>query len=518
MKKSTIWTIIVLMSIALVGLTSFQVYWINNAIKINKQVFKENVIASLKQVVTGLERREVARVAYSNITSFYSVADKKHKFIYREEDTKPNGEKYVFYDHDSVPLRRHIDRLPPPPPPKNPPKFLNHDVRQVITNIAGDTLMDDIHKNSERIATKSQMVSVVMEELIASDNFRHNRINLNEIDTLLRKALLNQGIEIQYEFAVWDVEIDSLLTINSKVGVDKLKKSELKAALFPNDIFYNSNYLLLNFPSQSSFLYKQIWTSLAASLLFILIIVSCFSYAIYIIFQQKKLSEIKNDFINNMTHELKTPIATVGLAVEALHEKEMRSNEPTLLRYLGMIREENIRLSNQVEKVLQSALLDKDTFTIKRDQLNLHQLITDTKDKLLMTIEHRKGVIGLDLVATNDLIFGDAHHLTNVLHNLIDNAIKYSEDAPKLMISTENTPSGIVVKIADKGIGMSKDTVKRIFDKFYRVPTGNRHDVKGFGLGLSYVKAVIDRHNGNVEVESILGKGSIFKIYLPYGK
>ncbi len=517
MKRRTIIIIIALMTLALVGLTSFQVYWINNAIKINKQVFKENVVASLKQVVSGLERREVAKVANTHVTSFYSIAEKQYKFIYKEEGIKANGEKYVIYDHDSVPLRRwQYEEIPPPPPPKNKSEF---SPAQKDAPFKIEVIPDSSVDNSKRrIYSKTQMVNVVIEQLTNQEFAFHKRINLNEIDSLLKQTLFNQGIDIHYEFAVWNAKTDSILTINNKAEAAQLKQTELKAALFPNDIFNNSNYLLLHFPNQTSFLYKQIWTSLAASLIFIIIIVSCFSYAIYEIFRQKKLSEIKNDFINNMTHELKTPIATVGLAVEALNEKEMRSNEPTLLRYLGMIKEENTRLSNQVEKVLQSALLDKDTFIMKHDPVNLHQLITNATDKSLMTIKHVKGTINLSLTASNDLIYGDAHHLTNVLHNLIDNAIKYSENAPHLTVSTENTANGIVMTIADKGIGMSKDALKRIFDKFYRVSTGNRHDIKGFGLGLSYVEAVVERHEGNIEVESTLGKGSTFKIYLPHDR
>ncbi|HNP19553.1 MAG TPA: HAMP domain-containing sensor histidine kinase [Fulvivirga sp.] len=514
MKRRTIIIIIALMTLALVGLTSFQVYWINNAIKINKQVFKENVVASLKQVVTGLERREVAKVANTHVTSFYSIAEKQYKFIYKEEGIKPNGEKYVIYDHDSIPLRRwQYEEIPPPP--KKVSEFTPKEETPFKIEVIPDSL---VKNSSRRIYSKTQMVNVVIEQLTNQEFAFHKRIDLKEIDSLLKQTLINQGIDIHYEFAVWNAKTDSLLTISNETEPGQLKQTELKAALFPNDIFNNSNYLLLHFPNQTSFLYKQIWTSLAASLMFIIIIVSCFSYAIYEIFRQKKLSEIKNDFINNMTHELKTPIATVGLAVEALNEKEMRSNEPTLLRYLGMIRDENTRLSNQVEKVLQSALLDKDTFIMKQDPVNLHQLITNATDKALMTIKHVNGTINLNLAATNDLIYGDAHHLTNVLHNLIDNAIKYSENAPHLTVSTENTATGIIMTIADKGIGMSKDALKRIFDKFYRVSTGNRHDIKGFGLGLSYVEAVVERHEGNIEVESTLGKGSTFKIYLPHDR
>jgi two-component system phosphate regulon sensor histidine kinase PhoR len=533
MKKSVILTIILLMSIALIGLTSFQLYWINNAIELNKKAFKKNVITSLNQVVSGLERREVARMAYSKITSFFNISDQKYRFFYGEKGNQVNGERRIYIGNDSLRINEQVEIFPsPPPPPKrelerakseekqaeHEQRRLSHEVRQVIIDEDGDTLTDNIHENSERIYKKSQLVSVVMEELIASDELMHDRINMDELDSILYETLLSQGIEIEYEFAVFNSKTDSLFSKKNIFDLEKLKRSELKAALFPNDIFNNSSFLVVNFPSQTTFLYKQIWSTLLASALFLIIIIGCFAYSIYIIFRQKKLSEVKNDFINNMTHELKTPIATVSLAVEALNEKEMRGNETTLLRYLGIIKEENNRLFNQVEKVLQSAQLDKEKLILKMESFSIHELITNAVEKSMITIESKEGKLNLDLAATNDQIFGDRHHLTNVLHNLIDNAIKYSQDTPKLLISTKNLPNGIEMEVQDKGIGMTKDTLKRIFDKFYRVSTGDRHDVKGFGLGLSYVKAIIEQHGGEIKVDSELGKGSSFKIYLPHGE
>ncbi|MTI38476.1 sensor histidine kinase [Fulvivirga lutimaris] len=518
MKGSTIWTIIILMSVALVGLTSFQVYWINNAIQLNKKTFKENVISSLHQVATTLERREVAEMASSNMFSFYSKDNGQLRYEFKQEGFFSDGRRYVYINHDSI--------MPPPDPPHpskvdvvKPITVLKHRIpnpsERIEIVVEGDTLSGPSRDSTFRVLAKAEMVNVVIENMMGPKE-AHRRIDLDRVDSLLKKSLQSKGIDLHYQYAVWDADENQYLS-KEKEDPSELKKSEYRAALFPNDIFENANFLLVNFPNQTSFLYKQIWTTLVASILFILIIVTCFSYAIYIIFRQKKLSDIKNDFINNMTHELKTPIATVSLAVEALNEKEMRANESTLLRYLGMIKDENTRLFNQVEKVLQSALLDKDSFSIKQEKLSMHQLITQATANLMIAIEDKKGKLELRLDAMKDSLIGDEHHLSNVLRNLIDNAIKYSAEKPSISISTTSTDNAFEINVRDNGIGMSKDTIKRIFDKFYRVPTGNRHDVKGFGLGLSYVKTIVDKHEGQIEVDSSPGKGSNFKITLPYG-
>lgn len=516
MKQRTVWLIIVLMSVALIGLTSFQVYWINNAIQLNKKTFKENVLSSLNQVASNLERYEIAAMASANVTSFYSRVENNYKYIYREEGVNSNGQKYILYDHDSVPItdkRKIIHSLKTPRPAKDAAK-LKHKDSPFSIEVLNDSTGSLVRDSSNRVLSKVEMVNVVLNQLTTRKAAIHRDIDIDLIDSLLNKSLIGKGIGISYELAIWNAAKDSIVESNS-LNTEELKTSELKAALFPNDLFNSTNYLLINFPTEASFLYKQIWTTLAASILFILIIVSCFSYAIHIIFKQKKLSEMKNDFINNMTHELKTPIATVSLAVEALNEKEMRSSEPTLLRYLGMIREENMRLSEHVEKVLQSALLDKESFELKQENLNFHDLINSAVGKSEMQLIDQNGSIKLNLKAPNDHIKGDKFHLINVILNIIDNAIKYSPEPPSIHIATYNDSSSVVIEIRDEGIGMSTEATKHIFDKFYRVHTGNRHDVKGFGLGLSYVKTMVDKHGGSITVQSKIGEGSTFMISIP---
>jgi two-component system phosphate regulon sensor histidine kinase PhoR len=261
------------------------------------------------------------------------------------------------------------------------------------------------------------------------------------------------------------------------------------------------------------------WLMLLFSALFILIIIGSFYYTINTILKQKKLSEIKNDFINNMTHELKTPISTISLACEMLSDKDISSTEGQRSNYIGMIREENKRLGTLVESVLTNAVIERGELKLKPQPIYLNALIKDLLQSFELQVTRRSGSIQFYPDADSDSIEGDKVHITNVIFNLLDNANKYSPEIPELTISTFNKDNNVCVKVTDKGIGISRENLRKIFDKLYRVPSGNLHDVKGFGLGLSYVKAIIEKHNGQIAVESQPGKGSSFTIILPiYGK
>jgi two-component system phosphate regulon sensor histidine kinase PhoR len=248
------------------------------------------------------------------------------------------------------------------------------------------------------------------------------------------------------------------------------------------------------------------------------VIISCFYVAITTILKQKKLSEIKNDFISNMTHEFKTPIATISLACEVLQEAAVTEDPVKRTRYLNVIHDENKRLGLQVEKVLQSAILDKGNLRLKISPVDIHEVIDQALQNIGVQIEQRQGEIRLELNAEKTVVEADEMHLTNIVHNLLDNANKYSPEEPRISIQTRSVREGVYLTITDKGIGMTKDALQRIFERFYRVPTGNVHNVKGFGLGLSYVKTILQMHQGHIRVESQPNKGSSFEIYLPYAQ
>jgi two-component system phosphate regulon sensor histidine kinase PhoR len=281
-------------------------------------------------------------------------------------------------------------------------------------------------------------------------------------------------------------------------------------------MYIQPQFLSLIFPSKTSYNLNAVQITLLSSILLILIIIGAFYFTISTIIRQKKLSEVKNDFINNMTHEFKTPISTISLAGEVLSDKTIEKSPESVDKYLKIIKDENKRLAGLVENVLQAAVLDKGKLKFKIQECDLHQIITDVIQSLTLQIQNKGGHITTELKAQRYSLFADRMHLGNIIYNLIDNALKYSKDAPLIMVSTNNDKVGISISVQDNGIGIRKEDQKKIFETFYRVPTGNIHNVKGFGLGLSYVKAVVEKHGGNVEVQSEAGEGSTFVVYLPF--
>jgi len=264
---------------------------------------------------------------------------------------------------------------------------------------------------------------------------------------------------------------------------------------------------------------KQVWASLrwviAGAILFMLVIIAAFYVTVKSLLNQKKLSEIKSDFINNMTHEFKTPLATISLAVDALRNEKVQADKEKTKYFSNIIKEENVRMNKHVETILQAALMEKQELQLNLTPLHVHEAIQYTLDNYRLQLQEKQGGVELLLNAKNDLINADEVHFYNLISNLVDNAIKYSNEKLRIIISTHSTKKHLVLRVEDNGIGMSKETVKRIFEKFYRAHTGNLHNVKGFGLGMSYVKTVIDAHKGKIKVESVLGKGSIFTLELP---
>jgi two-component system phosphate regulon sensor histidine kinase PhoR len=254
---------------------------------------------------------------------------------------------------------------------------------------------------------------------------------------------------------------------------------------------------------------------LTLSGLLILVIIFSFYYTISTIFRQKKLSDVKNDFINNMTHEFKTPISTISLACEVLNDRSIAKTPERVDNYVKMIKDENSRLGLLVENILQTAILDKGEFRLKITPVDIHNVIEQAISNIQLAVSKKEGEILTHLDATQFTLQVDRVHMTNVIYNLIDNALKYSNEKPVITVSTKDTAAGIAISVQDNGIGISKENQKKIFEKLYRVPTGNVHNVKGFGLGLSYVKAIVEKHGGTVSVASELNKGSTFTIHLP---
>ena len=333
------------------------------------------------------------------------------------------------------------------------------------------------------------------------------KVNLNDLKFEYGVTNTNDDYEMYskgFEKAFWDT------TNNIRRYFPILPENELDI-----EGVVNFEHLVIVVPDFK----RQIWTSLRwviiGAVVFMLVIIAAFYVTVKTLLNQKKLSEIKSDFINNMTHEFKTPLATISLAVDALKNEKVQSDPEKSKYFTGIIKEENIRMNKHVETILQAALLEKQELQLHLVPLSVHEIIQKTIDNYALQLNSQEGNIELLLNAKNDVISGDEVHFSNLVSNLVDNAIKYSKDKPEIKIYTHNTKNALVLRVEDNGIGMSKESVKRIFEKFYRAHTGNLHNVKGFGLGMSYVKTVIDAHKGKIKVESVLGKGSVFTVEMP---
>ncbi len=380
-----------------------------------------------------------------------------------------------------------------------------------------DALPAKMHTNGTTDRTK--LLREVMQDLVYTQRPIEERVNRFLLDSLLKKELAQNGITLPYEFAVRAQAGRDLLFSTADIKPGTWEQRAYKASLFPSEMLSGNNLLYVIFPDQQQYILRKMSAMFVSSGVLLLVILACFYVAVSTILKQKKLSDIKNDFINNMTHEFKTPISTIALATDMARENAnsgpVAEIPARIDRYLGIIREENKRLGAHVEKVLQMALLDKGEVKIKQAEVNMHDVIAKVLNSLSVQIEQRNGEVELDFEATEELVKGDELHLSNVLYNLVDNAIKYSPDELHLTVSTANEADGIRIAVADRGLGLSKEQTQRIFDKFYRVSTGNLHNVKGFGLGLSYVKKMVQAHNGTVNVTSQAGEGSVFSVWIP---
>lgn len=354
-------------------------------------------------------------------------------------------------------------------------------------------------------------------QFMLEDKCLSDKLDQPTVEKLLKTEFAKEGVDSNFQYAVFDNFMDKKLFGNlEKVNKEQFSRY-FSIPLFPNDFYENSGILIIHFPHKASFIFKNMWMMLSASLAFILIIVASFGGAIYIIFRQKKLDELKTDFINNMTHEFKTPVSTISLASQMLQNEKVQENKNKITNYAHIIEEENKRLSGHIENVLQMAKLDRGDYKLKRENIVLHDLLEGITGSLSLRLQNENGVLTTNFGAKNCEIMADRFHLTNAIFNLLDNAIKYRrEEELKINVSTRCSKHGIFITIKDNGIGMSKEDATRIFEKFYRVSTGNVHNVKGFGLGLSYVKIIVAAHGGDISVDSELGKGSTFEIYLPF--
>jgi len=549
MNKRLIPILITSISIAIIALISVQIYWINSAVALKQDEFKRNATEALSNVVDKLEKDETLSKLRSHEEAQFLFFD-EHSLTELSHTLDKLAESIVNYSDDSTyehivfkEIHKNDNNLEISITEEEAGKRVT---RQITTEAEEKNWTEeekdlinehialklDFKKNKEeleviheeinidslvemRMQHKTAFVGDIVKRLMEVNLFDdiEGRIDKDGLDSLLATELINKGITTIFEFGIYQQNGDVVL--ESTEDNLCLRETETKMKLFPNDILDSKSFLKIHFPKQNYFLIQQIWWMLCSSIFIVIAIIVVFFYAIRTIISQKEVSEIKNDFINNMTHELKTPIATISLACEALSDDSIAQEPGVSTRYIHMINDENKRLGLLVENVLQSAILDRGAFKLKLEILDIHQLIASVVNKLEMQVNKRGGQISCNLVADKFNLSLDKVHIGNVVSNLIDNAIKYSEDEPKINITTASQANSFKLSVTDNGIGITLENQKKIFDKLYRVPTGNLHNTKGFGLGLSYVKMIVERHNGTVYVNSSANKGSTFTIELP---
>lgn len=386
-----------------------------------------------------------------------------------------------------------------------------------------DSLRDERKQKIEIRSKKEKVVRKKMNDFNKSmqqwafeysfdeEDLRGWKIHKN-IDTVLSRTLNNNGIKLKFISQIIKEEEDSTILIKSSDENIKLLDDTYKTELFPHDYFRKNIFLTVNFPDKTSHIYRSVSLLGMGSLIFTIVILVTFGLTLYYIQKQKKISDIKSDFINNMTHEFKTPIATISLASDAMRSPKVMGKEDKTKYYLDIIRQENKRMNNQVERVLQMALIENQDFQLDLQKTDLHTIIENTIHVVKLSAKEKNGRIQASLMATCSEVFVDEIHFANILNNLMDNALKYCEKEPEILVETFSKDNKIFIRISDNGVGMNREVQKHIFDKFYRKPSGNIHNVKGFGLGLSYVKAIMDAHGGEINVSSEPGNGSIFTL------
>ncbi len=530
MSKRFLWIIAIFMACAMIALIIVQAYWILNAINVKEKQFAQLVNRTMDNVGNAVQQREAiwhimdevgigkedsndtlmtefvfdesSVFGHLNINITSSNEDEEYidqqLYIYQESNT-PQGRKITVVSEDTV-LHLRKGQL----------AGFDTTGTKSITWVKPSRLRAKVEQQLEN---NRMFVDKIVSQMVRPEFPFEERMDPEILRGIIARELKNNGIELDFEFAVLNNYSQvSFQTANYK------SESEMDyfiSSLRPNDIFGRPTVLSLYFPDKTSFIMKSLGFMAISSIFLTLIIILSFVLTIFIIFRQKRLSEIKNDFVNNMTHELKTPISTISLASQMLNDKSIPSEGKNIDHISSVITDESKRLGYQVEKVLQMAIFDRGRLRLKLKQTDVNELIHSVIINFTIQIQKKNGVIHEDLKAERSMLKIDFVHFTNVISNLIDNAIKYTGDNPEIFVTTLNLKGKFIIRVKDNGIGIKKEDQKRIFEKFYRVPTGNIHNVKGFGLGLSYVKKIVEEHSGQVKLNSEINKGTEFEICLP---
>ncbi len=539
MKNKSFTGLVILMGFSLLGIIVVQFFWMNNAIKVRQEKFDATIYDALQAAVQRMQRERAASHFIERLippqglhsTQAENTKEPLPQFPVSKSNQGRQSPGDIFTGRNKGTstlnqgfLKGYIEIQS------------NGKSQQVIISERNINFNDnkeayrteklikqwqDSVKRVLSANTSTSPLSILNQfsyefEMRSSDVGK--RIDTDNLTRILDYELNMRGIDLNYEYAIVNRNNGALTKLVSNHYEAQKSKFDFVVDLFPDDFFRNWSPLALDiyFPKQDIFIYKSLHLLLGSSFLFTLFIIITFYFTLRTILNQKKLSEIKSDFINNMTHEFKTPIATINLATDNIASPMIINKPEHISPFLRIIKEENKRMNNQVERVLQMSLIEKRDFQLIPIKTDLHHLINEAVVNMHLLAEQKQAEIKTNLQADATTFNVDEVHFTNVIMNLLENALKYSTENPMIEISTLNTKTGIEINVIDNGIGMTKEQQTKAFDKFFRATKGNIHNVKGFGLGLSYVKAIVEEHNGNILVKSKLGEGSTFKLFLPF--
>ena len=508
MRKFT--GLIVLMVVSVVAIVWVQVTWISNSVRAQNEQFDFFVINTLRNTAQSMETNRWMNFLNEMFIRGYSSLPQTIERTALQSHMTGNYSfrSQINSDSDSVEIIVSEN--------ENPPVRMKV-TRQEASEKMGSSIVvgsDEYMRWMQQQANEFQLMS----NQLASEMFvweRNKEINKEELLQTLKGELAASGINTPFEFAI--IRGDSIIDgVFDKVKGKDFLDSPYKVSLFTQGLLRRGETLSVGFPRKTNYVLGTMGLMLGGFGLFLLIILSTFALSLWFIIRQKKTSEMQADFINNMTHEFKTPIATISLAADTIANSRVITDENRVRHFISMIKKENLRMNRQVESILQIATLDKREMDFRFAPVALHEVICQAIDTIEIQVADRGGVVHRHLDAERSIINGDTEHLRNLVHNLLDNANKYSEKSPDITVKTRSNDSGIFLQVADRGIGMSKSVQNRVFERFYRETTGNIHNVKGFGLGLNYVKAIAEAHGGTITVESEQGEGSVFTIFLPF--
>jgi len=513
MKRRTIGLLAIFFFLAISGLILIQLSWIRNAINITDQQFRLLANKALESVILNLEEKELINRIFEEINpvstdSVTAIVPANSPLARKLRGYQPNSELLEMYG-------LHNPEEPITITSSGQKIFISdEDISTFSSDDSNETSPQSISAElTGRVTNKIVNLENIMDKILYDTPDIRERIDPENLKKLLRTALSNVGIGLDFEFSIRSGRYGEIW--NTPDFTDKPGTNKFIIQLFPNDPVPSQNQLVMYCLQEQQYKFEKIGSLGFLSILFTSFLLILSAGTFVVIFRQKKISEIRNDFINNMTHELKTPISTISLASQMMADKSIPDKNKNIDNLAKVISDESIRLKFQVEKVLQMAIFEKTRLKLSLVSMDIHRMLTNAIENFSLQIENRQGKINTDFKAVSSIAMVDEVHFLNVISNLIDNAIKYSKGKPKITVATRNTRKGILISIEDKGIGISNEALKRIYDKFYRVHSGNVHNVKGFGLGLSYVKKIIEEHNGTIKAESQLNKGTKFTLFIP---